>query len=255
MSKVACGFVPDTVKLVKTFAEKESFDLKDFSEIWNKQKFSLIFLGRPNEKELLEFMRHTFRAALELFCKYTENKYEHVGYLYVLLGLVRCQPPIIKPRMKIRVTLEHFEVIEKLRDEAEENKIVGALYAIRYLIHNGFDFVCAPTLMGPSLSASATNVDLSTEPPPKEIDDSTEMACKFQEDIETCFQELKIIKTEYEKDLRKANVKGTPYAIKNNIPFQALIDVLEPYTPGSSNRDQISYLLKNIPLDELDSGS
>ncbi|XP_054708121.1 uncharacterized protein LOC129217806 [Uloborus diversus] len=239
-NKIACGFVQDAVKLVKAFAEEKNFDLNAFSVVWKKLNFSMIFLGRRNEKELLEYTRQIFRITLELFFENTENIYEHVGYLYLLFGLFRYQLPIIKPPIKVRVTLEHFDRIEKLRNDAEQNRNIHILFAIRYLICDGFDFIYSPTLMGPYLASHATYVNLSTEPPPLHTNDSFDLACKMQEDLETCFEELKIIKTDYEKGMKKLDLEKAPYAVTNNIPFQAFMDALEPYTPGSSTKGQDS---------------
>ncbi|XP_054706966.1 uncharacterized protein LOC129216775 [Uloborus diversus] len=141
MSKKAHGFITDAKKLVGAFVAKNNSDFTVFADVWKKQNFSMVFLGRPNEKELLEFSRRILQITMELFydSKADETK---VGYLFLLYGLVRYQP--INPPIKARVTLEHWEHIEKLRDDAEAKKNTSVLFVIRYLIRSGFDFVATP---------------------------------------------------------------------------------------------------------------
>ncbi|KFM76995.1 hypothetical protein X975_21671, partial [Stegodyphus mimosarum] len=51
---IAAGFLYDAEKLLKDFIAENSVEFKVFASVWRKHYFSLIYMGRQNERELSE---------------------------------------------------------------------------------------------------------------------------------------------------------------------------------------------------------
>ncbi|GFS65593.1 uncharacterized protein TNIN_248051 [Trichonephila inaurata madagascariensis] len=150
---VAEGFLTDAEKLLGDFVKENSMDFSVFAELWKKHKFSLIYLGRPNEKELNEFTREIFYLSTKFL--YSTSLLYQVGGIFLLYALYRNQ--VLSPPAKIRILSDQFKSILSLRDTVAACESRSLHYVINYLIENSFDFVAYPRLMGP-LSVSNAEV-------------------------------------------------------------------------------------------------
>ncbi|GFR08621.1 uncharacterized protein TNCT_251131 [Trichonephila clavata] len=142
---VAEGFLNDAEKLLCDFVKENSMDFSVFAELWKKHKFSFIYLGRPNEKELNEFTREIFHLSSKFL--YSTSLLYQVGGIFLLYALYRNQ--ILSPPVKIRILSDQFESILSLRDTVAACESRSLHYVINYLIENSFEFVAYPRLMGP----------------------------------------------------------------------------------------------------------
>ncbi|GFW47788.1 snRNA-activating protein complex subunit 1 [Trichonephila clavipes] len=150
---IAEGFLTDAEKLLGDFVKENSMDFSVFVELWKKHKFSLIYLGRPNEKELNDFTREIFYLSTKFL--YSTSLLYQVGGIFLLYALYRNQ--VLSPPAKIRILSDQFKSILSLRDTVAAYESRSLHYVINYLIENSFDFVAYPRLMGP-LSVSNTEV-------------------------------------------------------------------------------------------------
>ncbi|KFM80389.1 snRNA-activating protein complex subunit 1, partial [Stegodyphus mimosarum] len=143
---IAAGFLHDAEKLLNDFTAENTVEFKVFASVWRKHHFSLIYMGRPNERELSEFTSEIFRISMQ-FLDTGVPFLQNVGGVYLLYGLFRNQ--ILNPPVRIRVILSDFRNFLRIRHTAAVAAYRSLHYVIDYMIENSFNFVGAPRLLGP----------------------------------------------------------------------------------------------------------
>ncbi|XP_012274120.1 snRNA-activating protein complex subunit 1 [Orussus abietinus] len=140
-NSIASGFEEDCNKLIFRFESLNNLRYKGFCEIWRDMQFSLVFTCRQSFGELVKFCEEALLIAKKFILPPRSFK-ERVGGLYLLYGIY-FKMPIVDVR--IRVTLEDWKHIMKLRkflregEHHDANYILSKLIIERAFIHCVFD--------------------------------------------------------------------------------------------------------------------
>lgn len=154
----ANGVRTDYETLLQKFTETESVRYEEFAAIWRDMKFSLLFAGRQDDREVQDFVDECFKIALK-FCLPPHNFQIRVGGLYILYGIY-CTQPTVK-RRKIRVTQDIWNKILEFQSEAHQQEHLDVefiFHKLRY--HEAFQYCATESYMYPN--KSDTVVDVTT---------------------------------------------------------------------------------------------
>ncbi|KOX79544.1 snRNA-activating protein complex subunit 1 [Melipona quadrifasciata] len=131
------GFKEDCEQLIARFERADNIRFDTFCEIWKTMKFSLVFAGRPNLLELLEFCEEALHICKQFVLLPPRFK-ERIGGLYLLYGIYFKMPV---DQFKIRLKLDDWKNILELHTEIKEGEHLDANYILCKLIaSNAFHF-------------------------------------------------------------------------------------------------------------------
>nr|XP_045617716.1 uncharacterized protein LOC123770087 [Procambarus clarkii] len=88
---IASGYLQDLTTLLQLFDDSENWRFKDFAVCWQTLKFSLIYRGRQNFKELLEFSEEVALLTKRFLVPPHSFKWR-IGALYTIYGLYYKHP-------------------------------------------------------------------------------------------------------------------------------------------------------------------
>ncbi|XP_071538472.1 uncharacterized protein Pbp45 [Panulirus ornatus] len=108
---IASGYLQDLTSLLEAFEREEGWKFKNFSSCWQELKFSLIYRGRENFKELLEFSEEVALLTKRFLVPPHSLKWR-VGALYTLYGLYYKHP--FRHFFKVRLVRDEYEQLLKL---------------------------------------------------------------------------------------------------------------------------------------------
>lgn len=152
------GVRTDFEALLQKFTETESVRYEEFAAIWRDMKFSLLFAGRQDDREVQDFVDECFKIALK-FCLPPHNFQIRVGGLYILYGIY-CTQPTVK-RRKIRVTQDIWNKILEFQSEAHQQEHLDVefiFHKLRY--HEAFHYCATESYVYPN--KSDTVIDVTT---------------------------------------------------------------------------------------------
>lgn len=136
-SSILNGFIEDCEQLIVRFDRADDIRFQTFCEIWKEMKFSLIFTGRPNFLELLEFCEEALNICKQFLLLPPRFK-ERIGGLYLLYGMYYKMPI---DQFKIRVKLDDWRSIMELHAEIKEAEHLDANYILcKLIVDNAFHF-------------------------------------------------------------------------------------------------------------------
>ncbi|CAL7933367.1 unnamed protein product [Xylocopa violacea] len=136
-SLILSGFKEDCEQLIARFEQANDIRFETFCDIWKTMKFSLIFTGRPNFLELLEFCEEALNVCKQFLLLPPRFK-ERIGGLYLLYGIYYKMPI---DQFKIRVKLDDWRSIMELHAEIKEAEHLDANYILcKLIIDNAFYF-------------------------------------------------------------------------------------------------------------------
>ncbi|KAK8731285.1 hypothetical protein OTU49_007524, partial [Cherax quadricarinatus] len=117
---IASGYLQDLTHLLQCFEEIQSWRYKDFAMCWQKKKFSLIYRGRQNFKELLEFSEEV-ALLTKRFLLPPHSLKLRIGALYTIYGLYYKHP--FRHFFKIRLIRSEYQelvdLVEKFRTSVD----------------------------------------------------------------------------------------------------------------------------------------
>ncbi|CAL4177709.1 unnamed protein product, partial [Meganyctiphanes norvegica] len=108
---IALGYLQDLNILLKAWDSQPGWRYKDFAECWCDKKFTLIYRGRQNFKELLEYSEELALLTKKFIVPPHKRKWR-IGALFTLYGLFYKHP--MRHFFKIRLTLEEYKLISEL---------------------------------------------------------------------------------------------------------------------------------------------
>ncbi|XP_069954271.1 uncharacterized protein [Cherax quadricarinatus] len=147
---IASGYLQDLTHLLQCFEEIQSWRYKDFAMCWQKKKFSLIYRGRQNFKELLEFSEEV-ALLTKRFLLPPHSLKLRIGALYTIYGLYYKHP--FRHFFKIRLIRSEYQelvdLVEKFRTSVDnpdpayifrKMEIEGAYHHVATSSEMGLDF-------------------------------------------------------------------------------------------------------------------
>ncbi|CAN8021613.1 hypothetical protein HPB47_008557 [Ixodes persulcatus] len=127
VKKVIAGFYTDMNMLLGKFMAKNTVRYVDFAELWREHKFSLIFSGRKDQRELRYMIEEMMPIILKLWIP-TSTFPEKLFALYMLYAFYEVQP--IEPKLKIRVKLSHWNMMEEILQQSKKEQHLDVCYII-----------------------------------------------------------------------------------------------------------------------------
>uniref|UniRef100_V5HIK4 Putative snrna-activating protein complex subunit 1 n=2 Tax=Ixodes ricinus TaxID=34613 RepID=V5HIK4_IXORI len=139
VKKVIAGFYTDMNMLLGKFMAKNTVRFVDFAEQWREHKFSLIFSGRKDPRELRYMIEEMMPIILKLWIP-TSTFPEKLFALYMLYAFYEVQP--IEPKLKVRVKLSHWNMMEEILQQSKKEQHLDVCYIIhRMRVTYCFHFV------------------------------------------------------------------------------------------------------------------
>uniref|UniRef100_A0A0N7ZAY2 Uncharacterized protein n=1 Tax=Scylla olivacea TaxID=85551 RepID=A0A0N7ZAY2_SCYOL len=153
---IASGFLKDLTTLLEAFDEQDSWRFTAFAECWQKSQFSLVYRGRYNFKELLEFSQEICLWTKKFLSPIHSLKWR-LGALYALYGLFYRHPfrHLYKIRMEMKAYENMVSLVRNFHSSAENPdpayifyKLTadGAFHHVASSDEMGLDFHCAERL-------------------------------------------------------------------------------------------------------------
>ncbi|KAG7176746.1 snRNA-activating protein complex subunit 1-like [Homarus americanus] len=160
---IASGYLQDLTSLLQLFCDEEGWRFKDFSSSWQKFKFSLIYRGRQNFKELLEFSEEAALLTTRFMAPPHKIKWR-IGALYTIYGLFYKHP--FRHFFKIRLTKEDYknliDLVKKYSRDVENPDPAYIFYKME--VEGAFHHVASSTEMCLDLhSSERETIDLMYE--------------------------------------------------------------------------------------------
>ncbi|CAN7997112.1 unnamed protein product [Ixodes hexagonus] len=139
VKKVVAGFYTDMNMLLEKFMAENTVRYVDFAGHWRNHKFSLIFCGRKDQRELRYMIEEMMPIILKLWIP-TSSFPEKVFALYMLYAVYEVQP--IEHKLKIRVKLSHWNMMEDILQQSKKEQHLDICYIIyRMRVTSSFHFV------------------------------------------------------------------------------------------------------------------
>lgn len=141
---IAQGYLFDISNLIENFVKKDGWRFKDFASCWQELKFSLVYRGRQNFKELLEFSEEV-AFLTKRFIMPPHSTKSRIGSLYALYGLYYKHP--FRHFFKIRLLSDEYKhLIELIRPFQNDIENPDPAYIFRKLEVNGAIYHVASSL-------------------------------------------------------------------------------------------------------------
>ncbi|XP_064087505.1 uncharacterized protein LOC135202180 [Macrobrachium nipponense] len=141
---IAQGYLFDISNLIENFVKKDGWRFKDFASCWQELKFSLVYRGRQNFKELLEFSEEV-AFLTKRFIMPPHSTKSRIGSLYALYGLYYKHP--FRHFFKIRLLSDEYKhLIELIRPFQNDIGNPDPAYIFRKLELNGAIYHVASSL-------------------------------------------------------------------------------------------------------------
>ncbi|XP_077556392.1 snRNA-activating protein complex subunit 1-like [Haemaphysalis longicornis] len=162
VKKVAAGFHVDMNTLLAKYSASNSVRFSEFAKCFREAKFSLIFCGRKDPRELRLLIEEMVSMVLKLWAP-TTTFHEKVFGLYMLYAIYTMQP--LKPKEKLRLKLCHMNVMMQLLDKCQQEQHLDACYIInRLYLEKCFFYTASIRQMSPMVTTErAEDTDPATE--------------------------------------------------------------------------------------------
>ncbi|XP_068218124.1 uncharacterized protein [Palaemon carinicauda] len=132
---IAQGYLLDISNLIEMFVKENGWRFRDFATCWQKLKFSQVYRGRQNFKELLE-LSEEIAFLTKRFIMPPHSTKARIGSLYALYGLYYKHP--FRAFFKIRLLGDEYEqLVELIRPYQSNPENYDPAYIFRKLELDG----------------------------------------------------------------------------------------------------------------------
>ncbi|XP_018902792.2 snRNA-activating protein complex subunit 1 [Bemisia tabaci] len=129
---LSSGVREDCEELLRRFSSKPTVRFQDFIQVWHEMGFNHIFSGRPNFRELLEFVEELFAVAKAfMFSPYPYRT--RIGGIYIMYGLYFKQPFNDK-MVSIKLDLKEWKELVSFVELLVKDEHFDTFYIMRTLV-------------------------------------------------------------------------------------------------------------------------
>lgn len=197
------AFKKDCLILFNKFENLKTFNFAQFSEVWQKMRFSCVHTHFETKEESRYFTDATLLIAKNFF-KFPKNIYTQVGSLYLLYGLYYKQP--YKELIKIRMTLDDYDLFEKFIEDMKQSERLQPIYVYAKLkFDNAFQYCYSNIPLAPDLTYHKREYEKTSYLFKMNKSDSVKSA--FKNLLNTNITELDKLDEEYRDALSKFKSK------------------------------------------------